>query len=413
MGAGYPQENGPVCQGAARRRLLATAAGLVLAGCAARAPHAPVPVEDARAAGTGASARPGADASWPDPAPADAGLPRIERAGSVWVRTRWEDLPGFAQDRPGQALAALRAGCSRSGPAWERACRAAAALDEQDHDAVRQWMMRHLQPWRVEDRDGRSEGLLTGYYEPHFEARRQADREFRAPLHAPPADLQQRRPYWTRQQLETLREAQSALRGLAIAHLKDPVDVLVLQIQGSGRLTITEPDGQRRTVRLAFAGHNDHPYQSVGRWLIDKGHLTPAGASWPGIRDWMQRHPRRAQEALWANPRVVFFREEPLPDPAIGLRGAMGVPLTPERSIAVDPRSIPYGSAVWLDTTDPLGTAPLRRLVFAQDTGSAITGAVRADYFWGWGEQAEQQAGRTRQRLRMWVLWPAGSRRPG
>ena len=111
---------------------------------------------------------------------------------------------------------------------------------------------------------------------------------------------------------------------------------------------------------------------------------------------------------LWANPRVVFFREEPLPDPALGPRGAMGVPLTPRRSIAVDPRSIPYGSWVWIDTTEPLSDTPLRRLVAAQDTGSAITGAVRADYFWGWGDSAEAQAGRMKQPLRLWVLWPRG-----
>jgi membrane-bound lytic murein transglycosylase A len=109
-----------------------------------------------------------------------------------------------------------------------------------------------------------------------------------------------------------------------------------------------------------------------------------------------------------SNPRVVFFREEPLPDPAIGPKGAQGVPLTPGRSIAVDPLSVPYGTPVWLDTTEPLSARPLRRLAVAQDTGSAIVGAVRADYFWGWGDEAEAQAGRMKQALRMWVLWPAG-----
>ena len=112
---------------------------------------------------------------------------------------------------------------------------------------------------------------------------------------------------------------------------------------------------------------------------------------------------------LWTNPRVVFFREEPLPDAEVGPRGAMGVALTPGRSIAVDPLSIPYGSWVWLDTTEPLSSTPLRRLVAAQDTGSAITGAVRADFFWGWGGEAEAQAGRMKQPLRLWVLWPRGN----
>ena len=155
--------------------------------------------------------------------------------------------------------------------------------------------------------------------------------------------------------------------------------------------------GRQQTIRLAFAGHNDQPYQSLGRWLIDQGEIRPGEASWPAIRDWARRNPQRVPEMLAANPRVVFFREEPLPDPNLGPRGAQGVALTPERSIAVDPKSLPYGSLVWLDTTEPLTATPLRRLVLAQDTGSAITGAVRADYFWGWGERAEQQAGRMSQ----------------
>jgi membrane-bound lytic murein transglycosylase A len=190
----------------------------------------------------------------------------------------------------------------------------------------------------------------------------------------------------------------------------DPLDALVLQIQGSGRLLLTEPDGSRRMVRAAFAGHNDHPYQSVGRWLVAQGELRLEQASWPGIKAWARANPARLNEMLWANPRVVFFREEPLPDPTQGPRGAQGVPLTPGRSIAVDPQSVPYGTPVWLDTTEPLSSTPLRRLVMAQDTGSAITGAVRIDYFWGWGETAEQQAGRMKQPLRKWVLWPASLR---
>jgi membrane-bound lytic murein transglycosylase A len=203
--------------------------------------------------------------------------------------------------------------------------------------------------------------------------------------------------------------AQAALRGREIAYVADPLDALALQIQGSGRLRITEPDGRVRTVRLAYAGNNDQPYQSVGRWLIAQGELPAGQASWPAIKAWAKLHPARVNELLWANPRVVFFREEPLPDPAVGPRGAQGVALTPGRSIAVDPRSVPYGTPVWIDTTEPLSSRPLQRLVLAQDTGSAIVGAVRADYFWGWDGDAAEQAGRMRQPLRMWVLWPRGS----
>ncbi len=140
--------------------------------------------------------------------------------------------------------------------------------------------------------------------------------------------------------------------------------------------------------------------------MVEKGELRLDQASWPAIRSWAARHPQRLNELLWSNPRFVFFREEPLPDPSVGPKGAQAVPLTPGRSIAVDPQSIPYGTIAWLDTTEPLSNTPLRRAVMAQDTGSAITGAVRADYFWGWGAAAEAQAGRMKQPLRMWVLWP-------
>jgi len=157
-------------------------------------------------------------------------------------------------------------------------------------------------------------------------------------------------------------------------------------------------------VRLAYAGHNGHPYQSIGRWLLDQGELRDA--SWPGIQAWLQRHPQRVNELLWRNPRVVFFREERLTDfdAAFGPKGAQGVPLTPGRSIAVDPQSIPYGTPVWLASGGP--QIALQRLVLAQDTGSAIRGAVRADYFAGWGEAAGELAGRLKQPLRLWVLWP-------
>jgi membrane-bound lytic murein transglycosylase A len=281
-----------------------------------------------------------------------------------------------------------------------------------DDAAARDWLMQHLQPHRVEATDGAADGLLTGYFEPLLDASRTRRGAFQVPLYAPPPDLGQRTPYWTRQQLDTLPAAQAALRGREIAFVADPLDALLLQIQGSGRLRLVGDGGRVQTVqtvqtvRLAFAGHNDQPYASVGRWLIGQGELKPDAANWPAIKDWARRNPQRVQAMLWQNPRVVFFREEPLPDPALGPRGAQGVPLTPGRSVAVDPKSVPYGTPLWLDSTEPLSAKPLQRLVMAQDTGSAIRGAVRADYFWGWGEQAEAQAGRMKQPLRLWVLWP-------
>jgi membrane-bound lytic murein transglycosylase A len=169
--------------------------------------------------------------------PAD-GVPlgeRAERSASVWVRVAWDDLPGFQEDPVGEVLAAVRLGCPHAPAVWRSACEQALRLDPRDHHSVRLWMLQHLRPWRVEDRAGAREGLLTGYYEPHFEARREPTAEFRVAIHRPPADLLQRRPYWTRQQLDTVREAREALKGREVAYLRDPIDLLVLQIQGSGR----------------------------------------------------------------------------------------------------------------------------------------------------------------------------------
>jgi len=223
-------------------------------------------------------------------------------------------------------------------------------------------------------------------------------------LYAPPAGLARGRTWYSRQEIDTLPEARAALRGREIAYVADPLDALALQIQGSGKLRVTEPDGSQRLVRVAFAGSNEQPYRSVGGWLLQQGLLRDA--SWPGIKAWAQQNPQRVNEMLWSNPRVVFFREEPLPaaDASVGPRGAQGVPLTPGRSIAVDKDSIPYGTPVWLASPGPL--VNLQRLVLAQDTGSAITGAVRADFFVGSGVEAGEVAGRLKQPLKLWVLWP-------
>jgi membrane-bound lytic murein transglycosylase A len=289
---------------------------------------------------------------------------------------------------------------------WAAVCAEARAQPPANDAEARAWLQGRLQPYRLESLDGVSQGLITGYFEPLVEASRVSTPTFRVPLHSAPADLGTRKPYWTRQQLDTEPAAQASLRGREIAYLADPLDLLVLQIQGSGRLQVSEPGGAKRTVRVAFAGHNDQPYQSVGRWLIERGEVRVDQATWPGIKAWAQLNPQRVNELMWANPRVVFFREEALPDASIGPRGAQAVPLTPGRSVAVDPTSVPYGSALWIDTTEPLSSQPLRRIVMAQDTGGAIIGAVRLDFFWGWGEVAEQQAGRMKQPLRAWVLVP-------
>ena len=132
-------------------------------------------------------------------------------------------------------------------------------------------MLQTLRPHRVEPLQAGDAGLLTAYYEPVMDASRQPTARHRVPLYRPPADLAQRKPWFTRQEMEALPEAQAALRGREIAWLSDPIDALVLQIQGSGRLRMTDSDGVQRTVRLAFAGTNDQPYASVGRWPVASG----------------------------------------------------------------------------------------------------------------------------------------------
>ena len=330
----------------------------------------------------------------------------VVREQSRWIPVAWDVLPAWQGDRVQQAWPALLRSCERSSPEWSAVCSDAQRANLRNDAEVRAWFMRHLRPYRVESLRGDALGLATGYFEPLVEARDQPDATCRYPLYARPLDLASRRPYWTRRELETLPQARASVTGREIAWVCDRLDALLLQVQGSGRLRVVDTSGRSRTVRVAYAGDNGQPYQSIGRKLVDQGELPAGQASWPAIRDWIRRNPARLDELLWSNPRYVFFRREELTDPGVGPRGAQGVPLTAGRSIAVDPKSIPYGTPVWLDTSDPTTNQPLRRLVVAQDTGSAITGAVRIDYFWGSDDTAGTQAGRMRQPLRLWVLWP-------
>ena len=326
---------------------------------------------------------------------------------SRWLLASWSDLPGFNADNFNEAWVAWRQNCARNLPNTQRLCADVRRLDGQPSALQKAWVIENFQPFRVEHLNAPaapSNGLLTAYYEPVFEASRTPRPGFEVPLYGVPANLKARSPWFSREEIAKLPAAQAALKGKEIAYIASPVDAMVLHIQGSGRLWLTDRDGRRTQIRLAFAGTNEHPYQSIGRWLLDQN-LTK-DATWPGIKAWLAQNPRRTNELMWRNPRFIFFKEEALlgAEALLGPKGAMGVPLTPGRSIAVDPGSIPYGSAVWLSSGGP--QTSLNRLVFAQDTGSAILGAVRADYFVGSGDAAGEVAGRLKQDMTAWVLLP-------
>jgi membrane-bound lytic murein transglycosylase A len=324
---------------------------------------------------------------------------------SRWVPVRWAELPGFEDDALHEAWNAWLKNCERPGPTFAPLCGEARRLSIATGEEQRAWMVARLQPFRVESTQGLADGLLTSYYEPLLKASRQSGNGYEVPLYKAPAGLGSRKPWFSRQEIDTLPEAKAALRGREIAWLADPIDALVLHIQGSGRLSVTESDGSQRVVRVAFAGTNDQPYRSVNQWLLSQG-VTKINP-WPdATKAWAAQNPQRLPQLLWSNPRYVFFREEALSDfdAAFGPKGAQGVALTPGRSIAVDPGSIPYGTPVWLASSGTTGQ--LQKLVFAQDTGSAIVGAVRADYFAGTGLEAGEFASKVNQPLRLWVLWP-------
>ncbi len=294
-------------------------------------------------------------------------------------------------------------------------------MERHDESSLRQFFESWFSPYQVLNADGSITGLVTGYYEPLLRGSRTRSQTYRYPVYGVPDDLltievealfpelkgervRGRRengqviPYYTRGEIE---QGVESLRGREIVWIDDAVELFFLHIQGSGRVRLEDGD----IVRLGYANHNGHPYRSVGRILIDQGELTIANASMQGIKQWGRENPHRLQALLAANPAYVFFRE--LPSKTGGPIGALGVPITPGRSIAVDEESVPLGAPVYLSTSWPNSNKPLSRLMFAQDKGSAIKGAVRADFFWGFGDKAGELAGRMRQSGKMWVLLPS------
>jgi len=336
---------------------------------------------------------------------------------------RWEDLPGWpgsTAEGLAPAFKAFLASCNslQKQVIWQAPCAAGRALEAPNETALKNWFETHLQPWQMVNPDGSHEGLITGYYEPILKGSHSQKKPYLYPIYGVPPDLidvelgelypelkhmrlrgriegRKLVPYYSRADLDKSRQGEGAL-----LWADDALDVFFMQIQGSGQVQLD--DGNR--VRVSYADQNGHPYRSIGRWLIDQGEIKIEQASLQGIRAWLRAHPKRMQELLNANPSYVFFRELVLDGE--GPPGALGLPLTAERSIAVDPKYTPLGAPVWLATTYPNSEQPLTRLMLAQDTGGAIRGGVRADFFWGSGNDAGIQAGRMRQKGQMWALLP-------
>lgn len=335
----------------------------------------------------------------------------------------WSDLPAWSDDDPRLAFEAFKTSCRTliRQALWRPVCsEAQAAIEFADAAALRAWFEARLRPWQLVNPDGKREGLITGYFEPVLKGSRTRQAPYLHPAFAPPDDmvvvdlgelypelkhmrlrgrLDGRRlvPYWSRGEWTQQEGKRSPA---ALLWLDDALDFFFMQIQGSGQVLLD--DGTR--VRLGYADQNGHPYRSIGRWLIDQKEIRPEQASMQGIKAWAKANPQRAQELMNANPSLVFFRE--VPADGSGPPGAMGLPLTPARSIAVDPRHVPLGVPVWLSTTWPDEARPLQRLMVAQDTGGAIRGVVRADFYWGSGVEAGALAGRMRQAGRLWLLMP-------
>jgi len=334
----------------------------------------------------------------------------------------WTELEGFEADNLTAAWGGWLQGCQalRKQESWKTACETAAQMGTPGKNEIRAYFQQYFSPYQVTNPDNSNTGLITGYYEPLLRGSRKRTELYRYPLYSKPKDLitvdlgnlypelANRRlrgkldgsriePYYSRGEIEL---AQSPLAGNELLWVADIIDLFFLQIQGSGVIQLD--NGEQ--VHVGYADQNGQPYQSIGKVLINRGELTADKASMQGIKNWARANIGKVRDLLNSNPSYVFFRELPagLPGPL----GALGVPIMAERALAVDPRYIPLGAPVFLSTTQPNSNRPLQRLMMAQDTGGAIKGAVRADFFWGAGNEAGRQAGAMKQQGRMWVLLP-------
>lgn len=364
------------------------------------------------------SATPAVEIEALPPPPAEPARGRLERG-------RWESLPNWQEDDPTDALKAFVRGCAvlATQREWQAVCAAGQALAANAKaEPIRRYFRDHFEPFKVVNANDTDVGLVTGYYEPLLRGSRVRTATFKYPVYAQPQDLvsvelaevypdlkfkrlrgrivgNKLVPYFDRSEIES---ASAPLKGLELAWVDDAVELFFLQIQGSGQILL--PDGSR--MRVGYAEQNGHPFRSLGGALIRRNQLKAEHASMQGIKAWARKNPSKIQAFMNINASYVFFKE--LANEGSGPIGTLGVPLTGERSIAVDQRVVPLGVPVFLSTTYPNTKTALNRLMVAQDTGGAINGAVRADFYWGFGDEAGAEAGRMKQQGRMWVLLPKG-----
>lgn len=376
----------------------------------------------------GACVTPPRPAKPPKPSPSVPAQPAAKAetiAPADYLRAvSFDQLPGWAEDDLTQLWPAFLASCEvmvrRAG--WQEVCTDAQQIGVIDGAGMRSFFESRFLPHQVRNADGSASGTVTGYYEPLLRGSRTRSGVFQTPLYRTPGDLltidlgsvypelknmrlrgrlsgNKVLPYYTRAEL-----MQNGLApGADLVWVDNAIDAFFLQVQGSGRVTLAD---SKETIRIAYADQNGHPYKSIGRYLVERGELKLEQASMQGIKAWAAANPQRLQELLNANPSFVFFKEEKIVDPGKGPRGALGVPLTAQRSIAIDPQFIALGAPVFVSTTRPNSELPLRQLMMAQDTGGAIRNPVRADFFWGFGDEAGELAGKMKQAGQMWLLLP-------
>ncbi len=340
---------------------------------------------------------------------------------------KWEDIDGLTSDNLSAAWPAWLQSCStlknkqqNNQAQWQAACSAASQLNKPDTAAVIAYLTDNFNVYATTNQDGTDSGMITGYYEPLLRGSRTKSSQYPYPLYKQPADLitvelaevypelkgkrvrgklvgNKLVPYATRADIEA---AASPLAGNELIWIDDIIDGFFLQVQGSGLVQLN--NGQK--MHVGYADQNGQAYNSIGRVLIERGELTKDQASMQGIKNWARNNPTKLRGLLNANPSYVFFKE--LPAGLSGPLGALGVPLSAERSVAIDPKYVPLGAPIFLSTTQPNSSSALKRLMVAQDTGGAIKGGVRADYFWGAGDAAGKQAGSMKQQGKIWVLLP-------